>query len=99
MKLGRPRKLQTGAKAEITDNSGVTNRTIPVPTGNANTIHIRDRLACTIEEACTVLGIGRSTFYELIKNKRVTMVSIGRRRLVQVPSLLKILEMDGTRTK
>ena len=38
--------------------------------------------------------MGRTKFYELIKGGELKTVSIGRRRLVQVPSLLKVLKIE-----
>ena len=49
---------------------------------------------CTIKEACKASGMGRTKFYELIKGGELKMISVGRRRLVQVPSLLKFLRLD-----
>ncbi len=58
-------------------------------------IPFMQRPTCTIEEACRASGVGRTKFYELIKAGDLKMVSVGRRRLVQVPSLLKLLRMDS----
>jgi excisionase family DNA binding protein len=52
------------------------------------------RPTCTIKEACKASGMGRTKFYELIKGGELKMISVGRRRLVQVPSLLKFLRVD-----
>lgn len=52
------------------------------------------RPTCTIKEACEAVGMGRTKFYELIKGGELKTVSIGRRRLVQVPSLLKVLKIE-----
>lgn len=57
-------------------------------------IPFRQRPTCTIKEACKASGLGRTKFYELIKGGQLTIISIGRRRLVQVPSLLKLLRME-----
>ena len=35
-----------------------------------------------VPEACRLLGIGRSTLYELISSGKLSAVSIGRRRLI-----------------
>lgn len=57
-------------------------------------IPFRQRPTCTIKEACSASGLGRTKFYELIKGGQLTIISIGRRRLVQVPSLLKLLRLE-----
>jgi excisionase family DNA binding protein len=51
------------------------------------------RPTCTIKEACKASGMGRTKFYELIKGGEFTMIHVGRRRLVQVPSLLRFLKV------
>jgi excisionase family DNA binding protein len=56
-------------------------------------IPFMQRPTCTIKEACKASGMGRTKFYELIKGGELKMVSVGRRRLVQVPSLLKFLRI------
>jgi excisionase family DNA binding protein len=67
-------------------------RTKPVsdPTGD---IPFMQRPTCTIKEACKASGMGRTKFYELIKGGELKMISVGRRRLVQVPSLLRFLRV------
>ena len=40
-----------------------------------------------IHEVCRRLGIGRTALYEIIKNKQIRTVSIGKRRLVPVQAL------------
>jgi excisionase family DNA binding protein len=57
-------------------------------------IPFMQRPTCTIKEACKASGMGRTKFYELIKGGELQMISVGRRRLVQVPSLLKFLRLD-----
>lgn len=49
------------------------------------------RPTCSIAEACLAAGFGRTKMYELIDGGAVKAVKIGRRRLVQVPSLLSLL--------
>jgi excisionase family DNA binding protein len=54
-------------------------------------IPFAQRPTCSIAEACSAAGFGRTKLYELIDGGAVKAVKIGRRRLVQVPSLLKLL--------
>ena len=61
------------------------------PTG----IPFSERPTCSIAEACSAAGFGRTKLYELIDGGAVKAVKIGRRRLVQVPSLLKLLGQAG----
>jgi excisionase family DNA binding protein len=97
--------MPTSPKTSPTESRGGQGNERPADKALSSTIgcdkgqndghHIRHRLTCTIKEACAVSGLGRTTFYELIKSGEVTVISIGRRRLVQVPSLLKALRMEG----
>src|SRR5215469_11033960 len=57
-------------------------------------IPFMQRPSCTIREACQAAGMGRTKCYELIKTGKLKITSVGRRRLVQVPSLLKLLNVD-----
>ncbi|OJW28793.1 MAG: hypothetical protein BGO51_15670 [Rhodospirillales bacterium 69-11] len=64
-------------------------------------IPFMQRPTCTIKEACKAAGMGRTKFYELIKGGVIKITPVGRRRLVQVPSLLKFLKIaidDGQYT-
>ena len=48
-----------------------------------------------VNEACRLLGgIGRTKFYELVKQSKIKTITIGRRRLVAVDSIYEM--MDGT---
>ncbi|MBU6298152.1 MAG: excisionase family DNA-binding protein [Alphaproteobacteria bacterium] len=54
-------------------------------------IPFEERLTCSVAEACTAVGLSRSKIYELISGGAVETVMIGRRRLVRVPSLKRLL--------
>jgi len=64
-------------------------RDAAVPT--SRTIPFADRLTCTIAEACTATGLGRTKLYELMGAGLLDSSTVGRRRLVRVQSLLKLL--------
>jgi excisionase family DNA binding protein len=51
-----------------------------------------ERMTCTIEEACAVSGLGRSRLYELLADGRLEAVKIGKRRLIKIQSLKKLLD-------
>lgn len=59
---------------------------------HVNAVPFRDRLSCTVDEACEVTGLGRTKLYELIGSGRVLTTTIGRRRLVIIRSLLELVE-------
>ena len=54
-------------------------------------IPFAQRPTCTIKEACNAAGLGRTKLYELIGGGALETTTIGRRRLVRIPSLLKLL--------
>ena len=54
-------------------------------------IPFEERLTCSVAEACTAVGLSRSKIYELIGGGAVETVMIGRRRLVRVHSLKRLL--------
>lgn len=52
-----------------------------------------ERLAYSPEEAAQALGIGRATFYQqLLLTHRVRSVKIGRRRLIPVYEIQRLLD-------
>jgi excisionase family DNA binding protein len=53
---------------------------------SATAIH-PEPIAISIADACRYIGCGRSLLYELIGNKRINAVKLGRRTLVPVASL------------
>ncbi len=54
------------------------------------------RLALSIEEAAAAIGVGRSSFYELVL-PHVRTVSIGRRIVIQVAELDAYLDRHAQR--
>jgi hypothetical protein len=54
-------------------------------------IRFEERPTCTVSEACSAAGFGRTKLYELIDGGAVESILIGRRRLVRVASLLRLL--------
>ncbi len=58
---------------------------------NSAQIPFDERLTCSVAEACSAIGLSRSKVYELIGGGAVETVMIGRRRLVRVPSLKRLL--------
>ena len=56
------------------------------------TLPFRERLGCSPSEACVALGVGRTFLYQLIAERRVEVTKLGRRTIVSIPSLLKLLD-------
>ena len=49
-----------------------------------------ERLTCSVAEASKAVGLSRSKLYELMSGGEVQSVTIGRRRLVSVSSLMRL---------
>ena len=56
------------------------------------TIPFHQRLACTIPEACLAGGFGRTKAYDLIGAGQLETTLVGKRRLVLVRSLVKLID-------
>ncbi len=72
----------------------VTVRTVRRRSAAAVSIPFMERPTCSIKEACRAAGVSRTKLYYLIKAGAFKVTPVGRRRLVQVPSLLKFLDID-----
>ncbi|WP_206706217.1 helix-turn-helix domain-containing protein [Bradyrhizobium barranii] len=66
----------------------------PLKAAELSTLPFAQRLTCTIDDACEVTGLGRTKLYELIGAGRIVTITIGRRRLIVVRSLLALLETN-----
>jgi excisionase family DNA binding protein len=53
-----------------------------------------DRPTCTVRQATEATGVGRSTIYKRIAAKELLTHKLGRRRLIDVKSLLKLVGAD-----
>src|SRR5579864_5119859 len=79
-------------KQEQKQATGAAN--VPAQRSEAEaSIPFLERLTCTIAEACKATGLGRTKLYELIGEGRVDTARIGRRRLVKVRSLQRLVDM------
>jgi hypothetical protein len=63
-------------------------RTAPV-------IPFSQRPTCTIDEGCAASGLGRSTIYEAMRDGRLQYSKVGKRTLLNVPSLLQLIGAVG----
>ncbi len=57
-------------------------------------IPFRERVSCTIAEACEATGLGRTKLYMLMDAGVLTSITVGRRRLILMDSLLGVLRPD-----
>jgi excisionase family DNA binding protein len=51
-------------------------------------------ITVTIADACKVLGIGRTKIYELLQDRELHSVTIGRRRLIKTDSIRALVERE-----
>jgi predicted DNA-binding transcriptional regulator AlpA len=58
----------------------------------AANIPFRDRISCTIPEACAATGLGRTKIYEEISAGRVQTSKVGTRTLILVESLVAMID-------
>jgi hypothetical protein len=54
----------------------------------------KERLACSMNEATAASGISRSSLYKEMDAGRLEFFKRGTRRLVRVPSLLRLINAD-----
>ena len=57
------------------------------------------RLTFTVEEAATALGISRAFAYEAVARGEIPCIRIGKRILVPLAGLNRLLESAGTATQ
>jgi hypothetical protein len=62
---------------------------------NSTSIPFRQRLSCTIPEACAATGLGRTKLYEQIGAGRVKTRKFGTRTLIVVESLVAMIDQDS----
>ncbi len=51
-----------------------------------------EKLLLTVDEAAEVLGVGRSTVYDLLRFRLLVSVKVGRRRLVPVKACYELVD-------
>jgi excisionase family DNA binding protein len=61
----------------------------------ADALNTDDRLTVSVSEACRLLGIGRTSVYQLIAEGRIKTTRIGNRRLVRVDSLRELVTAEA----
>ena len=52
-------------------------------------------LAVSINDTAKALGLGRTSIYELIKDGRLEAFKLGRRTLVRVESIRRLVDAQG----
>lgn len=82
----------------FTDDAKMADRFAQTQTYRGSVVPFRERITCTIPEACQAIGLGRSKVYELMADGQLRTMTIGRRRLVVVASLLRLVTSDSAET-
>lgn len=49
-------------------------------------------LAVSVNEAARILGVGRTSIYAMIRDRRVDMIKLGRRTLIKTASLRRVID-------
>ncbi len=57
-----------------------------------------EAVTVTVTDACHAIGVGRTILYELLAEKKLDSITIGRRRLITTESIRRLVA-DGTRRK
>jgi excisionase family DNA binding protein len=50
------------------------------------------KITCSIREAQELTGLGKTTIYALLAEKKITSTRVGTKRLIHVDSLRRFLE-------
>lgn len=61
----------------------------------STTIPFWARISCTVEEACGLTGLGRTTIYLKIRTHELKTAKVGRRTLVIIDSLMALVNACG----
>lgn len=57
-----------------------------------------EQLVVSVNAAAQTLGLGRTSIYALIKQKRIEAIKIGRRTLLTTASIRRFVEERGANT-
>jgi hypothetical protein len=89
--------MRSSQRLDIGVRHGSSERQPPAPAHATAppVIPFSQRVTCTVPDACAATGLGRTKLYELIGSGAVRTTTIGRRRLVLVSSLLRLMQPDG----
>jgi excisionase family DNA binding protein len=59
---------------------------------NSTSVPFAEKFSCTVDEAMSATGLGRSKFYQLIRAGTLETRRVGKRRLVLISSLKKLVD-------
>jgi excisionase family DNA binding protein len=58
-------------------------------------IDVMERLLASINETSEALRVGRTSVYSMLSDGRLEAIKVGRRRLVKVESIRRLIEAQG----
>ncbi|MGE4323673.1 MAG: helix-turn-helix domain-containing protein [Sphingobium sp.] len=58
-----------------------------------------DVITCSVSDAARALGLGRTRVYELLNSGQIESFTLGRRRLVKVNSIRKLVADNESKEK
>ena len=82
----------TDGEPDWIDDEGRLPRVVMTPVLSVKPPEKEPALLPKIEDAARLLGVGRTTFFELISQGRIQTVRVGRRRLVVRAGLERFVE-------
>lgn len=49
----------------------------------------------TVADACKAIGVGRTVLYELLSERKLDSITIGRRRLITTESIRRLVKTEA----
>ena len=59
-------------------------------------VRVEDKVVLTVEEAAELLRISRTTAYEAVRRGEIPALHIGRRLLIPVQAILRLLNAESS---
>jgi excisionase family DNA binding protein len=89
-----PAELADALRVATSEEATSSGRS-PVGSGVGAAPTSQERLTLTVEEAAALLGISRAFAYDAVRRGEIPAIKIGRRILVPILALNRLLEMTG----
>jgi len=64
-----------------------------MPSNTASSVSpVNGQLLCSIKEATALLGVGRTSIYEMMSRGQIASLRLGSRRLIKMSSLIALID-------